>query len=112
MYGVCSAGPTRYGSVVQPDHEVIAELNARGTVFRTDLTDTTCRANPAKMGPDSDGAPGGCDNVRATIVTTGAVQVLLAWRRPTRAAIDEVSSMTIRINFITLAHASTSGRSF
>src|SRR5437660_11053518 len=32
---IVSAGPTKYGSVVLPDQEVITELSLRGTVFRT-----------------------------------------------------------------------------
>jgi len=55
---------------VLPDEEIIPELEAHGQVFRTDLDDTACAVKPAKVGPDSDGQPGGCDNVRLTITGT------------------------------------------
>jgi beta-lactamase superfamily II metal-dependent hydrolase len=71
---IVSAGPTKYGSVVLPDQEVISELTSRGTVFRTDLNDATCGQNPAKIGPDDDGQAGGCDNVRVVIPAAGAPQ--------------------------------------
>jgi competence protein ComEC len=38
---VVSSGPTRYGSVTLPDADVIAELDARGDLFRTDNDDVT-----------------------------------------------------------------------
>ena len=64
---VVSSGPTKYGTVVLPDADVIAELEARGEVFRTDVEDAACAANAAKIGPDADGEPGGCDNIRVLI---------------------------------------------
>jgi beta-lactamase superfamily II metal-dependent hydrolase len=64
---IVSSGPTRYGSVVLPDEDVIHELAARGTVFRTDVDDARCATNGAKIGPDGDGRPGGCDHVRVAI---------------------------------------------
>jgi beta-lactamase superfamily II metal-dependent hydrolase len=72
---IVSAGPTKYGSVVLPDQEVINELASRGRVFRTDLNDRTCGQNSAKIGPDADGKPGGCDNVRVLIPSSGDLQV-------------------------------------
>jgi competence protein ComEC len=36
---IVSAGPTKYGTVVLPDQEVIDELTPRGQVFRTDVND-------------------------------------------------------------------------
>jgi len=72
---IVSAGPTKYGSVVLPDQEVITELQSRGPVFRTDLNDLTCGSNTAKIGPDNDGRAGGCDNVRVQVSATGALQV-------------------------------------
>jgi competence protein ComEC len=72
---IVSAGPTKYGSVVLPDQEVITELSSHGQVFRTDLNDATCGQNPAKIGPDADGKPGGCDNIRVTIPETGSPTV-------------------------------------
>ncbi|HXJ14386.1 MAG TPA: MBL fold metallo-hydrolase [Candidatus Limnocylindrales bacterium] len=72
---IVSAGPTKYGSVVLPDQVVIDELTSRGRVFRTDLNDTTCGSNTAKIGPDADGKAGGCDNVRAVISLSGDLQI-------------------------------------
>jgi hypothetical protein len=71
---IVSAGPTKYGSVVLPDKEVITELESRGQVFRTGLSDQTCGQNAAKIGPDNDGQPGGCDNVRVVISAFGGLQ--------------------------------------
>jgi len=71
---VVSSGPMRYGTVTLPDQDIVAELSARGTVFRTDVADATCEANPAKIGPDNDGRAGGCHNVRVVIGGTPAVQ--------------------------------------
>jgi competence protein ComEC len=70
---VVSAGPTKYGSVTLPDAEVIAEYERRGTVWRTDLNDKTCATQAAKIGPDNDGRPGGCDNIRIVIRPDGSV---------------------------------------
>jgi hypothetical protein len=56
---VVSSGPTKYGSVVLPDAEVINELRTRGQVFRTDLHDAACAPNPRKAGSDNDGQAGG-----------------------------------------------------
>ena len=64
---VISAGPTKYHTKILPDPEIVAELGPRGQLFRTDLDDAACQQNPAKIGPDADGRPGGCDNVRITI---------------------------------------------
>jgi beta-lactamase superfamily II metal-dependent hydrolase len=74
---IVSSGPARYGSVVLPDSEVVAELSAHGQVFRTDVNDQACRQNPAKIGPDTDGRPGGCDNIRVVISPAGPPQVSL-----------------------------------
>lgn len=70
---VVSSGPTRYGTVTLPDAPVIAEFTRRGTVWRTDLDDAACGANPAKIGPDADGRPGGCDNIRFVIDAGGRI---------------------------------------
>ena len=64
---IVSAGPTKYATVVLPDAEIIAELDRRGLVFRTDLEDDSCVMSPDKVGPDADGKAGGCDNVLVTI---------------------------------------------
>jgi competence protein ComEC len=80
---IVSAGPTKYGSngVVLPDDEVITELTHRGKVLRTDGdgNDDPCKANTAKIGPDADGKPGGCDNIRVTISPAGEVDAAV-WR--------------------------------
>lgn len=70
---IVSAGPTRYASVTLPDREVVEQLARRGTVWRTDLDDEACKVNEAKIGPDNDGKPGGCDNVRILIDSAGAI---------------------------------------
>lgn len=69
-----SAGPTRYASVTLPDAEIINELQARGTVLRTDRHDRECRTDPAKIGTDNDNQPGGCENVLVEIDPRGEVR--------------------------------------
>lgn len=64
---VISAGPTKYGAVVLPDAAVVAALAAVSAVYRTDLHDDSCPTNRAKIGPDNDGEPGGCDNVHLVV---------------------------------------------
>jgi hypothetical protein len=65
----------KYGTVVLPDADVVSELAARGTVFRTDAADGVCATNAAKIGPDADGRAGGCDSVRFVVGGTPLVQV-------------------------------------
>jgi beta-lactamase superfamily II metal-dependent hydrolase len=72
---IVSSGPTKYGTVTLPDQDVLTELTARGQVFRTDTNDAACAINPTKIGPDNDGRAGGCDNIRAVISPTSALQV-------------------------------------
>lgn len=69
-----SAGPTRYASVTLPDAEIINELKARGTVYRTDEHDAACRNDPAKIGSDNDNQAGGCENVLVEIDPAGIVR--------------------------------------
>lgn len=64
---VISSGPMKYGSVTLPDPEIVAELTAASTVFRTDANDADCAKNEHKIGPDADGFAGGCDNVQIAI---------------------------------------------
>lgn len=71
---VVSSGPTKYGTVVLPDADIVSELQSRGQVFRTDANDTACAINPSRIGPDNDGHAGGCDNIRLVIGGTPAVQ--------------------------------------
>ena len=70
---VVSSGPTKYGTVVLPDADIVSELQSRGQVFRTDTNDGACAINPSKIGPDNDGHAGGCDNIRLVIGGTPAV---------------------------------------
>ena len=62
-------------TVTLPDQVVINELAGRGEVFRTDNNDAACATNPAKIGPDADGQPGGCDNIRLVISDSNPLQV-------------------------------------
>jgi beta-lactamase superfamily II metal-dependent hydrolase len=64
---VISSGPKEYDHVRLPDAEVVELLQSYGPVFRTDRDDDACLTNPAKIGHDNDGKPGGCDNVRITL---------------------------------------------
>ncbi len=72
IYAV-SSGPYPYSSVVLPDLEVMQELASRGQVFRTDVDDERCKAAPAKIGPDADESPGGCNNILVEINPAGAI---------------------------------------
>ncbi len=68
-----SSGPHPYRSVRLPDAEIVAELEGRGTLFRTDIDDEACEANPRKIGLDADESPGGCDNILITINPQGSL---------------------------------------
>lgn len=68
---IISAGPQRYGSVTLPDAAVLAELDKRGDVWRTDFNDPQCRTDAAKIGPDEDARAGGCDNILVRIPMAG-----------------------------------------
>jgi len=70
---VISAGPTQYQSVTLPDQEIVDEVEGLGELFRTDLEDDACAESAAKVGPDNDGKPGGCDNVLVRIPLTGPI---------------------------------------
>ncbi len=70
---VISAGPTKYASVTLPDQEIVDEVESLGKLFRTDLEDDACAESAAKVGPDNDGKPGGCDNVLVLIPVNGPV---------------------------------------
>jgi len=62
---VISAGPTKYHAITLPEAEVVAALAGVSEVFQTtvDHDDAACLSNEAKIGPDNDNNPGGCDNV-------------------------------------------------
>lgn len=64
---VVSSGPMAYSGTVLPDADVVAALDGRGTVWRTDRDDAACAASVDKVGEAADGKPGGCDNVRMTL---------------------------------------------
>lgn len=64
---VLSSGPMRYDDVTLPDAAIVSELAQVSALFRTDVDDAACAKNPKKIGPDSDGQPGGCDNVQIEI---------------------------------------------
>jgi competence protein ComEC len=68
---VISAGPFPYSGVVLPDDVIVQEMKRQGQLFRTDVNDASCGENPSKIGPDSDRAPGGCDNVRLSMSPNG-----------------------------------------
>ena len=68
-----SSGPHPYKSVRLPDAEIVADLEHRGTLLRTDVNDDACESNPNKIGPDADESPGGCDNILITIDPQGAL---------------------------------------
>ena len=70
---IISSGPTKYDSVILPDDEIITELTLHGEVYRTD-DDIDCGSNTAKIGPDNDNKPGGCNNIRTTISTDGTIK--------------------------------------
>jgi competence protein ComEC len=70
---VISAGPTKYQTVVLPDQEIVDEVEGLGKLFRTDLDDEACADSTAKVGPDNDGKPGGCDNVLVQIPLNGPI---------------------------------------
>ena len=68
-----SSGPHPYKTVRLPDAEIVADLEHRGTLYRTDVDDDACESNPNKIGPDADESPGGCDNILITIDPQGAL---------------------------------------
>ncbi|WP_454762136.1 MBL fold metallo-hydrolase [Caulobacter segnis] len=72
---VISSGPYPYGSMTLPDKDIVSALEARGQVYRTDVKDAECGADPAKPGPDADESPGGCNNVLITIAPPRALTV-------------------------------------
>ena len=68
-------GANAYGTVTLPDPSIVTELQSRGQVFRTDVDDAACGRNPNKIGPDADGEPGGCTNIRIVLKDGGPPQV-------------------------------------
>ncbi len=76
---VISSGPHAYSKKVLPDFDIVAELNARGTIFQTDIDDEACESEENKVGPDVDESPGGCDNIVIAVPTSG--QIMTAYNR-------------------------------
>ena len=72
---VISSGPKLYGSVTLPDAAVVQEFGAPRILWRTDLDDPDCATDTAKIGPDNDNRPGGCDNILVRIPATGPMLV-------------------------------------
>ena len=76
-----SSGPYPYRRVRLPDAEIVAELERRGQVLRTDRDDLyriedearSCELNARKIGSDADEAPGGCNNILITVERNGSV---------------------------------------
>ncbi|WP_135213173.1 SH3 domain-containing protein [Vitreimonas flagellata] len=68
---VVSSGPKRYSGITLPDGIVIQELEERGAVWRTDITDSRCRREANKIGPDADNRAGGCDNIQIFVDEDG-----------------------------------------
>ena len=71
---VVSSEPTQ-GTVTLPDPSIVTELQSRGQVFRTDIDDAACGQNLNKIGPDADGEPGGCTNIRIILKDMVTTQV-------------------------------------
>ena len=77
-----SSGPYPYHQVRLPDAAIVTELERRGQVLRTDKDDLfrvedearSCEMNEAKIGPDSDETPGGCNNILIAVNGNGALQ--------------------------------------
>ena len=62
---IISSGPVKYHSVRLPEPAVVKALADVSRVYQTTVgeDDAACLTNAAKIGPDSDRNPGGCDNV-------------------------------------------------
>jgi competence protein ComEC len=79
-----SSGPYPYRKVRLPDAEIVAELESRGQVLRTDRDDAfriadesrACEMRERKIGPDADETPGGCDNIVITIEGNGPINAV------------------------------------
>ena len=72
---VISSGPKLYGHVTLPDQAVVNEFTHRGMLWRTDFDDPHCLTDTAKIGPDNDNRPGGCDNILVRVPASGPMVV-------------------------------------
>jgi len=68
---IVSSGPYPYKKVQLPDPDIETELKRRGALFSTKTDDEACAEKEAKIGPDADESPGGCNNVLVTIAGNG-----------------------------------------
>ena len=66
---IVSSGPKPYSGVVLPDQEVLNLVQAmpHARLWRTDENDSACKTSTTKIGPHSDGKPGGCNTVHIHI---------------------------------------------
>lgn len=77
-----SSGPYPYRRVRLPDDAIVAELESRGEVLRTDRSDLyrtgdeagSCEMRAHKIGPDADETPGGCDTILIAIEPDGTMR--------------------------------------
>jgi beta-lactamase superfamily II metal-dependent hydrolase len=79
---IVSSGPHAYSGTTLPDADVIKSYAATGAkVFTTkpDADEEACKSNGAKIGPDDDGKPGGCDNVRLTLTSEAGDPDVEVW---------------------------------
>jgi hypothetical protein len=53
----------------------VNEFLSRGTVWRTDFDDPNCLTDAAKIGPDNDNRPGGCDNILVRVPPSGPLLI-------------------------------------
>ena len=51
------------------------DLENRGSLWRTDFDDLHCGTDSAKIGPDNDNQPGGCDNILVRVPQSGPLLV-------------------------------------
>lgn len=76
---IISSGPKDYGKppnpVILPDPVIVHDLETRGTLWRTDFDDPHCLTDTAKIGPDNDNQPGGCDNILVRVPASGPLVV-------------------------------------
>jgi competence protein ComEC len=72
---VISSGPKKYSGTGLPDPAIVQELGSRGELWRTDFDDVHCKTDIAKVGPDNDNEPGGCDNILVRVPASGPVLV-------------------------------------
>src|SRR6185295_3070117 len=83
IIAVVSSGPYLYSGVGLPDAAVMTALKKNNrTVLTTKPTaaEAACKSNTAKIGPDKDGKPGGCDNIQITFTNDATPPVATVWK--------------------------------